>query len=113
MRVRVLLLAGVMVIAGLSLAHAQSQSTAPSDKALSKKIFNAIVKAGVDLRTNSLQVVVTADHTVYLKGLISDSNTVQLAVKTAQDNSGGNKVVNEIKGSFFDDPNHVNGGMSK
>jgi methionine-rich copper-binding protein CopC len=113
MRMRAFLLAGVMLMAGLSLAHAQVQSKVPADKALAKKILNAIVKAGVDLRTASVQVVVTADHTVYLKGLISDSNEAQLAVKTAQENAPGYKVVNKINGGFFDDPNHVNGGMTK
>jgi hypothetical protein len=111
MRVRAAILAGLLTCVVFSLAHAQQRSQAPADKALSKKIFNAIVKAGVDLRTNSLRVIVTADHTVYLKGLISDANEVQLAVKVAQDNApSGYTVVNKISGSFFDDPNHDTGG---
>ena len=108
---RALILAGVVALAGFSMAQAQQRSQAPADKALSKKIFNAIVQAGLDLRTNSLRVIVTADHTVYLKGLISDANEVQLAVKVAQDNApSGYTVVNKISGSFFDDPNHNTGG---
>jgi osmotically-inducible protein OsmY len=110
MNARSMMFALVFICAAFSSVHAQQQSSAPADKAVSNKIANALVKAGIDPRTTSVQVVTTTGHVVYLKGLISDTNEVALAGKVAAQNAPGYKVVNQINSSFFDDPSHVNGG---
>lgn len=104
---------GLVFLAFASVAQAQVQSTAPADKAMKQKIAQALIKAGVDPRITSVQVITTADHVVYLKGLISDPNTVALAANVAAKTAPNYRVVNEINSSFFADPNHVTGGMSK
>jgi len=106
---------GLFLIAVTSTALAQTptQSSAPADKAMSKKISQALVKAGIDPRITSVQVITTADHVVYLKGLISDPNTIKLAGSVATKAAPNYRVVNQINSGFFDDPNHVDGGMSK
>jgi osmotically-inducible protein OsmY len=107
---RSVILAGVLACAVLSAAHAQQQSSAPADRAVSQKISSALVKAGIDPRITSVTVITAANHTVYLKGLITDTNEIALAGKVAQQNAPGYKVVNQINSSFFGDPSHVNGG---
>jgi len=92
---------------------AQQQSNAPADRAMSQKISSALVKAGIDPRTTSVRVITTSDHVVYLKGLISDTNTIKLAGDVAAKTAPSYRIVNQINSSFFDDPNHVSGGMSK
>jgi osmotically-inducible protein OsmY len=109
---RTLPLLSALVLLALP-AHAQTQSQAPADEAMSKKILNAIVKAGVDLRTNSVRVITTSDHTVYLSGLISDKNEIKLAGDTAAKTAPSYKIVNNINSSFFQDQNHVTGDMTK
>jgi osmotically-inducible protein OsmY len=94
-------------------AIAQTQSGAPADRALAQNISKALVKAGIDPRITSVQVIVAADHTVYLKGLISDPNMIQRAVSTAQQTAPGYRVVNNIQSSFFGDATHLNGGITK
>jgi osmotically-inducible protein OsmY len=94
-------------------AQAQQQSTAPADKAVSQKISQALIQAGIDPRITSVQVITTSDHVVYLNGLISDKNTIQLAGTVAAKTAPGYRVVNNIKSSFFDDQNHVTGGQAK
>jgi len=113
-----LLRASVMCLVLIALApsaqaQAQKQSIAPADRALSQKISKALVKAGIDPRTTSVQVIITSDHVVYLTGLISNKNTIKLAGDVAAKTAPSYRVVNQINSSFFDDPNHVNGGMSK
>jgi hypothetical protein len=104
---------------GLSLALfasgvlAQEQSRLPADRAMSHKISRALVKAGIDPRTTSVQVITTADHVVYLTGLISDRDTIKLAGQVASQIAPSYKIVNKIHSGFFDDPNEVDGGMSK
>ena len=104
------LLLGV-VISGS--ATAQVQSSAPADRALAQNISKTLVKAGVDPRITSVQVIVASDHTIYLKGLISDPNTIQRAVNAAQQTAPGYRVVNNIQSSFFGDATHLNGGITK
>ena len=101
------------LLAFASMAQAQKQSDAPADRTVSQNISKALVKAGIDPRTTSVQVVTTADHVVYLKGLISDKDTIKLAGQVAAKTAPSYRIVNQINSSFFDDPSHVNGGMSK
>jgi len=96
-----------------ALAQTPKQSSAPADKAVSKKISQALVKAGIDPRITSVQVITTSDHVVYLKGLISDTDTIKLAGNVAAKTAPTYRIVNQINSGFFDDPNHVSGGMSK
>jgi len=106
---------GLMLIALMpsALAQTPTQSSAPADKATSKKISQALVKAGIDPRITSVQVITTSNHVVYLKGLISDPNTIKLAGNVAAKTAPNYKIVNQINSGFFDDPNHVDGGQSK
>src|ERR1700679_3767262 len=57
---------------------AQVQSSAPSDRAIGQNISKALIKAGIDPRTTSVQVITTSTHVVYLSGLISDPQTIKL-----------------------------------
>ncbi len=94
-------------------AHAQIQSSTPADRAVTQNVSQALVKAGIDPRTTSVRVVTTADHTVYLFGLISSSQTIKLAVNAAEKAAPSYRVVNNIHSSFFADPNHVTGDKTK
>lgn len=94
-------------------AHAQMQSNAPADRAATQTVSQALVKAGVDPRTTSVRVITTADHTIYLSGLISSSQTIKSAVSAAQEAAPSYHVVNNIRSSFFGDPNHVTGDKTK
>jgi hypothetical protein len=103
----------VLAVTVLSSASAQQQSAAPADRAVQQSIVNALVKAGIDPRVTSVQVVATADHVVYLKGLISNPDTVKLAAAVAAKTAPSYRVVNNIRSSFFDDPGHVTGDKTK
>ena len=85
----------------------------PADRAVAQMISNALVKAGIDPRTTSVQVITTSDHAVYLTGLIGDQNRIKLAGETAAKAAPSWRVVNNIRSSFFDDPNHVRGDKTK
>ena len=102
-----------MTASGLSPALAQQQSPAPADRIVQQNIANALVKAGIDPRVTSVQVIATADHVVYLKGLISNPDTIKLAGTVASKTAPSYRVVNNIKSSFFDDPSHVTGDKTK
>jgi osmotically-inducible protein OsmY len=104
---------GLILVAFAPSAQAQTQSNSPADQAVSQKISKALVKAGIDPRTTSVQVITTSDHVVYLTGLISNKNTIKLAGDVAAKTAPSYRIVNNINSGFFDDPNHVNGGMSK
>jgi osmotically-inducible protein OsmY len=97
----------------VSQAHAQVQSNAPADKAVTRNVSQALVKAGIDPRTTSVQVVTTADHTVYLSGLISNAQTIKLATTAAEKAAPSYRIVNNIHSGFFDDQNHVTGDKTK
>ena len=94
-------------------ALAQLQSPAPADRATAEIISKALVKAGIDPRVTSVQVVTTADHMAYLKGLISDPGLIKLAGDAAAKAAPGYRVVNNIHSGFFDDPSHVRGDKTK
>lgn len=94
-------------------AQAQQQSGAPADRAMAQNISSALIKAGIDPRTTSVQVITTSDHAVYLIGLISDPERVKLAGTVAAKTAPSWRVVNNIHTSFFDDPNHVRGDKTK
>jgi osmotically-inducible protein OsmY len=97
----------------VSQAHAQVQSNAPADKAVTQNVSQALVKAGIDPRTTSVRVITTTDHTVYLSGLISNAQTIKLAATAAKKAAPSYRVVNNIHSGFFDDQNHVTGDKTK
>ncbi|MEO7054924.1 MAG: hypothetical protein ABI191_08100 [Rhizomicrobium sp.] len=97
----------------LDTAQAQTQSSAPSDKSMAQAVSRALAGAGIDPRTTSVQVITTADHAIYLTGLISDRAKVKLAGDVAAKAAPSWRVVNNIRSSFFDDPNHVRGDKTK
>lgn len=102
-----------LIAANSSAALAQMQSSAPADRATAENISKALVKVGIDPRVTSVQVVTTADHTVYLKGLISDQSLIKRAGDAAAKAAPGYHVVNNIHSGFFDDPSHVRGDKTK
>jgi hypothetical protein len=71
------------------------------------------VSAGIDPLRTSVQVVTTSDHVIYLSGLISDRNTINLAGAVAAKAAPSWRVVNDIRASFFEDPNHVSADKTK
>jgi osmotically-inducible protein OsmY len=97
----------------MAAAQAQQQSGLPADKAVAQTISAALAKAGIDPRTTSVQVITTADHVVYLTGLISDPDRIKLAGTVAAKTAPSWRVINNIRGSFFGDPNHVRGDKTK
>ncbi len=94
-------------------AQAQVQSNAAADRAVAQNVSEALVKAGIDPRTTSVRVTVTADHTVYLSGLISNAQTIKLAASAAAKAAPSYRIVNGIHSGFFDDPSHVTGNKTK
>jgi hypothetical protein len=94
-------------------ASAQMQSSAPADQAAAHAVSAALLKAGIDPRVTSVQVITTSDHIVYLNGLIGDANTIKLAGAAAARAAPHWRIVNNIHSGFFDDPGHVTGGMTK
>lgn len=108
-----------IVFAGLSLllspadAQAAEQSRLPADQAVQQNISRALVQAGIDPRRTSVQVMTTSDHVIYLSGLISNRDTIKLAGTVAAKTAPSWRVVNNIRASFFDDPNHVNADKTK
>jgi osmotically-inducible protein OsmY len=104
-------LLATMLVAGR--ADAQVQSTAPADEAVTQKVSQALVQAGIDPRTTSVKVLTAANHTIYLSGLISNAQTVKLAESAARKAAPSYRVINNIRSSFFADPNHVTGDKVK
>ena len=111
MKTAVAAILAMMIVAGR--ADAQVQSTAPADQAVTQKVSKALVQAGIDPRTTSVKVLTTADHTVYLSGLISNAQTVKLAESAARKAAPSYRVINNIRSSFFADQNHVTGDKVK
>lgn len=93
--------------------RAQTQSNSPEDQQLSQKISSALAQAGVDSRSASVKVITTSDHVVYLTGLISNRETIKRAGEVAAKTAPSFRIVNQIRSSFFDDPNHVLGDKTK
>jgi osmotically-inducible protein OsmY len=113
---RVCIVLAITMAATLSVpiqVWSQVQSNAPVDRAIAQNISQALTKAGIDPRITSVRVITTSNRVVYLSGLISDAQTVKLAAVVAARTAPGYRVVNNIRSSFFDDPNHVNGGITK
>src|SRR6185503_19807370 len=94
-------------------AAAAEQSRAPADLAVQQNVSQALAKAGIDPRVTSVQVVTTSDHVIYLSGLISNRDASKLAGTVAAKTAPSWRVVNTIRGSFFDNPNHVNADKTK
>jgi osmotically-inducible protein OsmY len=94
-------------------AQAAEQSRLPADQAVQQNVSRALIQAGIDPRLTSVQVVTTADHVLYLSGLISNRDTIKLAGSVAAKTAPSWRVVNNIRGSFFDDPNHVRADKTK
>ncbi len=92
--------------------QAQTQSSAPADQEVAHRIVTALAAASVDSRITSVKVITTSDHVVYLTGL-SDKDTIKLAGTVAAKTAPSFRVVNQIRSSFFDDPNHVTGDKTK
>jgi hypothetical protein len=106
-------LAGLSLLLSLADAHAAEQSRLPADQAVQQNISRALVQAGIDPRRTSVQVVTTSDHVVYLSGLISDRDTIKLVGTVATKTAPSWRIVNNIRASFFDDPNHVSADKTK
>jgi hypothetical protein len=108
-----------MVFAGLSLllsladVQAAEQSRLPADQAVQQNVSRALAQAGIDPRRTSVQVVTTSDHVIYLSGLISNRDTIKLAGAVAAKTAPSWRIVNTIRASFFDDPNHVRADKTK
>src|SRR5690242_614235 len=94
-------------------AQSAEQSRLPADQAVQQNVLRALISAGVDPRRTSVQVVTTSDHVIYLSGLISDQNTINAAGAAAAKAAPSWHVVNNIRASFFADPNHVNADKTK
>jgi hypothetical protein len=96
-----------------TVVQAAEQSRLPADQAVQLNVSRALVGAGIDPRRTSVQVVTTSDHVIFLSGLISDRNTINLAGAVAAKAAPNWRVVNNIRASFFDDPKHVNADKTK
>ena len=105
--------AGLSLLLSLADVQAAEQSRLPADQAVQRNVSRALVKAGIDPRLTSVQVVTTSAHVIYLSGLISDRDTIKLAGTVAAKIAPSWRVVNTIRASFFDDPNHVNADKTK
>lgn len=96
-----------------TVSWAQEQSNSPADKATAQNISRALIAAGIDPRTTSVHVTTTSDHVVYLTGLIADQTKIKLAGDTAAKAAPSYRIANNIRASFFDDPNHVTADKTK
>ncbi len=106
--------AGLLLLVSATGVRAAEQSRLPADQAVQQNVSRALIDAGIDPRRTSVQVVTTSDHVVYLSGLISDRDTIKLAGAAAAKAAPSSwRVVNGIRGSFFDDQNHVRGDKTK
>lgn len=108
-----ILVSGLIVLILGSLSQAQTQSSAPGDRAVSEKITQALAAAGIDSRTTSVKVTTTSEHEVYLTGLIRNKDTIKMARDVAAKTAPSFRIINQIHFSFFDDPNHVAGDKTK
>jgi hypothetical protein len=104
---------GLSLVLSGAIAEAAEQSRLPADQAVQQNVSRALVQAGTDPRLTSVQVVTTADHAIYLSGLINNRDTIKLAGAVAAKTAPSWRVVNNIRGSFFADPNHVNADKTK
>ena len=107
------LLSGLTTLVLGPLIQAQTQSSAPTDQAVSEKITQALAAAGIDSRTTSVKVTTTSEHEVYLTGLISNKDMIKMAGDVAAKTAPSFRIVNQIHSSFFDDQNHITGDKTK
>jgi hypothetical protein len=105
--------AGVSLLLSITDVEAAEQSRLPADQAVQQNVSRALINAGIDPRLTSVQVVTTSDHVIYLSGLISNRDTIKLAGTVAAKTAPSWRVVNSIRASFFDDPNHVKADKTK
>ena len=103
----------LFLLTSLTDVWAAEQSRLPADQAVQQNVSRALIQAGIDPRRTSVQVVATADHAIYLSGLISDPETIKLAGTVAAKAAPSWRVINNIRASFFADPNHVNADKTK
>jgi hypothetical protein len=108
-----IVLAGLALLLPAAEVQAAEQSRLAADEAVQQNVSRALVQAGIDPRRTSVQVVTTSDHVIYLSGLIGDRNTIKMAGAAAAKAAPSWRVVNNIRASFFDDPNHVNADKTK
>jgi hypothetical protein len=111
MRAVITIAVGLFAIPAAALA--QAQSPAAADRAATQNVSRALLQAGIDPRVTSVQIVTTSDHVVHLSGLISNTQLIKSASAAAAKAAPGYRVVNTIRSSFFDDPNHVTGDKTK
>jgi hypothetical protein len=105
--------AGLALLLSVASVQAAEQSRLPADQAVQQDVSRALAKAGIDSRLTSVQVITTSDHVIYLSGLISNRDTIKLAGAVAAKTAPSWRVVNSIRTSFFDNPNHVNADKTK
>lgn len=110
---RYLIVASTFVVLSYAGALAAEQSHAPADLTVQQNVSQALVKAGIDPRVTSVQVVTTSDHVIYLSGLISNRDQINLAGSVAAKTAPSWRVINTIRDSFFGSPNHVNADKTK
>jgi hypothetical protein len=109
---RIFFFSVTLLLSGTAVQAAE-QSRLLADQAVLQNVSRALVNAGIDPRRTSVQVVTTSDHVIYLSGLISDRNTINLAGAVAAKAAPSWRVVNNIRASFFEDPNHVSADKTK
>ena len=71
-------LAMMVLISG---AAAQVQSNSPADRAVAQNVSQALIKAGIDPRTTSVRVITTAEHVIYLSGLIFPIENIPIGLR--------------------------------
>jgi hypothetical protein len=108
-----IVLSGLSLLLSLRAAQAAEQSRLPADQTVQQNVSRALIQAGIDPRRTSVQVITTSDHVLYLSGLISNRDTIKLASSVAAKTAPSWRIVNNIRASFFDDPNHVNADKTK
>jgi hypothetical protein len=108
-----MIFSGLTLLMSLTGVRAAEQSRLPADQAVQQDVSRALIQVGIDPRRTSVQVVTTADHAIYLSGLISDRDTIKLAGAAAAKAAPSWRVVNNIRSSFFADPNHVTADKTK
>ncbi|HEY1607335.1 MAG TPA: BON domain-containing protein [Allosphingosinicella sp.] len=108
-----LVFAALNALLSATAVQAAEQSHLPADQAVQRNVSRALAGAGIDPRRTSVRVLTTSDHVIYLSGLISDRSAIRLAGAVAARTAPTWRVVNNIRASFFDDPNHVNADKTK
>lgn len=108
-----MMIASAILLLSATAVRAAEQSRQPADQAVQQNVSRALIGAGIDPRRTSVQVITTSDHAIYLSGLISDRSPIQQAGAAAAKAARGWRIVNNVRSSFFSDPNHVNADKTK